>query len=520
MPAVEIMLIVLVITVLIVIVLQVAALLRARSGPSADALEKARSEADEKLREISSLLARAQTKAERAEFLDTELKTATEEISARRADLAGKLSELAAVEKNLVLAGNQLADFSKNNKELIEKNGSLLESNARLEQEIKSVKQREIETTTLLAGAKEEMAKEFKLLAGTLLEEKGAKLTEQQKTTLATLLDPFNETLRDFKGKVEAAREADVGARAGLVAQIIELTKLNQDIGAKAQSLTNALRGESKTRGIWGEAVLQRILELAGLREGETFRTQVNHKAEEDGGRKIPDVVLDLPQDRAVVIDAKVSLVAYERYVSAIDDEPARATALIDHCTSIKRHISDLSKKNYPSLYDLKSVDFTLLFVPIESALMAASEADPMLAQYALERHIALVSPNTLFTVLRTIEYIWRVDKTTRNMEEIVKRGGLMYDAAVSFSSHFVTIMEALAKATIAAHDAEKALVDPSRGLVRQAEKLRDLGIKTKKSMPKKLSSDSDNAGQLEPVPPDGLSTDDNAADGQHSQEA
>lgn len=506
MPVAEMLLIVLVVTVLIVIVLQVAALLRARNGPSTDSLEKARNEADEKFREISSLLARAQTKAERTELLDTELKAAIEEISAKRADLAGKLSELAAAEKNLVLASDQLIDFSKINKELVEKNGLLLESNARLEQEIKSAKQREIETTTLLAGAKEEMSKEFKLLASTLLEEKGAKLTEQQKTTLATLLDPFNETLKDFKGKVEAAREADVGARAGLVAQIIELTKLNQDIGAKAQSLTNALRGESKTRGIWGEAVLQRILELAGLREGETFRTQVNHQTEEDGGRLIPDVVLDLPQDRAVVIDAKVSLVAYERYVSAIDDEQARAVALSDHCTSIKRHIGDLSKKNYPSLYHLKSVDFTLLFVPIESALMAASEADPMLAQYALERHIALVSPNTLFTVLRTIEYIWRVDKTTRSMEEIVKRGGLMYDAAARFSTHVVSITDALAKATHAAHEAEKALIDPSRGLVRQAEQLRDLGIKTKKSIPKKLSSANDGVGQLES--PTGTETD------------
>jgi DNA recombination protein RmuC len=287
---------------------------------------------------------------------------------------------------------------------------------------------------------------------------------------------------------------------------------LNQDIGAKAQSLTNALRGESKTRGMWGEAVLQRILELAGLREGIEFRTQVSHQSEETDGRLIPDVVLDLPQDRAIVIDAKVSLVAYERFVSASDDEQARKVALDEHSASIKRHIKDLSGKNYPSLYNLKSVDFTLLFVPIESALMAASEADSGLAQYALERHVALVSPNTLFTVLRTIEYIWRVEKTTRSMEEIVKRGGLMYDAAVRFSEHVISINEALAKATSAARDAEKALVDPSRGLVRQAEQLRGLGIKPKKSMPKRLSSgdpglelaDDPAIGSSEEANPDG----------------
>src|SRR6185312_14183936 len=149
------------------------------------------------------------------------------------------------------------------------------------------------------------------------------------------------------------------------------------------QSLTNALRGESKTRGMWGEAVLQRVLELAGLREGAEFRTQATHHSDEIDGRLIPDVVLDLPRDRAIVIDAKVSLVAYERFISAIDDGQARKEALDDHCASVKRHIHDLSKKNYPALYNLKTVDFTLLFVPIESALMSASEADPGLAQYA-----------------------------------------------------------------------------------------------------------------------------------------
>jgi DNA recombination protein RmuC len=289
---------------------------------------------------------------------------------------------------------------------------------------------------------------------------------------------------------VEQSREADLQAREGLIAQIRHLTELNQDIGAKAQSLTNALRGESKTRGIWGEQVLLKLLELAGLSEGVNFRTQASHKEDGSGARLVPDVVLDLPQERAIVIDSKVSLVAYERHVEARDDETARELAMKDHCVSIRRHIKDLSEKNYPSLYGLKSVDFTLLFVPIESALMAAIEADPSLPQYALERHIALVSPNTLFTVLRTVDYIWRVEKTTRNMDKIVKRGDLMYDAARKFGEHIVTINDTLAKATAAARDAEKALTDPSRGLVRQAERLRAFGVKPRKDMPKRLSVD------------------------------
>jgi DNA recombination protein RmuC len=489
MPVTEILLSALIIAVVPVLVLQALSLLRGEGHQVQRDTESARIEAEEQLRELSSQLARAQAQAERTPVLENELSSARAEVSTTRAELAGKSSQLDAAAANLATAEQHIATLTSANRELLEKRGELLESNARLEQEIKSAKQREQETTTLLAGAKEEMAKEFKLVAATLLEEKGAKLTEQQRNTLSTLLDPFSETLKDFKRKVEAARETDVKDRAGLIAQILELTKLNQDIGAKAQSLTNALRGESKTRGMWGEAVLQRILELAGLREGAEFRTQASHHSDEVDGRLIPDVVLDLPHDRAIVIDAKVSLVAYERFVSTNDDEQARRMALDDHSASIKRHINDLSKKNYPSLYNLKTVDFTLLFVPIESALISASEADPGLAQYALERHIALVSPNTLFTVLRTIEYIWRVDKTTRSLEEIVKRGGLMYDAAVRFGEYMVAINDALAKATLATQAAERALVNPRNGLMRQAERLRELGIKPKRDMPERLSS-------------------------------
>jgi DNA recombination protein RmuC len=506
----ELLLIVLVLVVLVVIALQVTVLLRGRDAG------KSREDAETKLREVSSQLSYAQAQAERAGAQEQELKSAMEELSARRVDLASLSSQYESAEKSLAIAGEQIAALTVTGNALAAERSELLESHARLEQEVKSAKQREVDTSKLLADAKDEMAKEFRLLASTLLEEKGAKLNEQQKTALSDLLGPFSKTLDDFKGKVEATREADLTAREGLIAQIRHLTELNQDIGAKAQSLTNALRGESKTRGIWGETVLQRVLELAGLREGKEFRTQVSHRGEDLDGRLIPDVVLDLPQDRAIVIDAKVSLVAYERYVSANEDEAARAAALEEHAASLKRHIKDLSAKNYPSLYQLKSIDFTLLFVPIESALMAASEADPNLAQYALERHIALVSPNTLFTVLRTIEYIWRVDTTTRSMEEIVKRGGLMFDAAVRFGEHVLAIEEALGKATDATQSARKALTDPSRGLVRQAEQLRALGIKTKKTMPKKLVPDETEATLDEALLEQGL----DAADLEREEDA
>ena len=479
--------IVIALLVAVVVVLQVALLLRGRDQPRG--IEP----------DMPARLARAEAQAERIGPLEQQLSLAREEAAAKREELAAALSRCNATEKALAAEGEQRASMARVNELLAGEKAALSDANARLEQEVKSARQREVETGKLLADAKEAMAKEFRLAATTLLEEKGAKLNEQQKSMLSDLLAPFSKTLDDFKGKVEASREADLTAREGLIAQIRHLTELNQDIGVKAQSLTNALLGESKTRGIWGEQVLQRILELAGLREGFDFRTQASHHDEEADKRLVPDVVLDLPQERAIVIDAKVSLVAYERYTSATAED-ARAQPLNDHAASVKRHINDLSKKNYPSLYRLKSVDFALLFVPIESALMAASEADPNLAQYALERQVALVSPNTLFTVLRTVEYIWRVEKTTRNMEEIVKRGGLMYNAAAQFAEHVVAIGDALGKATSAVQSAEKALTDPSRGLIRHAERLRELGIKPKRSMPKKLSPGAGEADAALPV--------------------
>lgn len=488
----------LVVLVSIVALLQAALLMRGRGQARAD-------EPD-----MPARLARAQAQAERVGPLEQQLDAAREETAAKREELAAALSRCTAIEGALADATEQLTTANRANKAFIDERTRLAADNARLEQEVRSARQREGETSKLLADAKEAMAKEFRLTASTLLEEKGTKLNQQQKSMLSDLLAPFSKTLDDFKGKVEATREADLTAREGLIAQIRHLTELNNDIGAKAQSLTNALRGESKTRGLWGEAVLQRVLELAGLREGAEFRTQVSHRGEETDGRLIPDVVLDLPQDRAIVIDAKVSLVAYERLVSQCDDEHVRSTALDDHCASIKRHINDLSKKNYPSLYNLKSVDFTLLFVPIESALMAASEADSGLAQYALERHVALVSPNTLFTVLRTVEYIWRVEKTTRNMKEIVKRGELMYTAAAQFAGHIASIGDALGKASAAVQSAEHALTDRRSGLIRQAERLRELGIKPKRSMPKRLASDIDDTEESAgmPVSPEALGTD------------
>lgn len=368
------------------------------------------------------------------------------------------------------------------------------QSQARLEQENKAAKERHAETDKLLADTREAMTKDFRLLANKLLEEKGEKLDKQQKDNLNALLKPFSDNLKEFKAKVESNREADVEARAGLIAQIKQLTALNQDIGAKAESLTEALRGESKTRGIWGEQILQKLLELAGLTEGRDFHTQQAHTAEDTGEKLIPDVVLDLPDERAIVIDAKAPLAAYQRFVDAEDDD-TRQQALNEHCAAIKRHIKELSDKDYPRLYGLKSVDFTLLFIPVESALMAASEADPKLAEHALSKQIALVSPNTLFTVLRTVEYIWRVAKTTRNMEQIVHRGQLMYDAARRFGEHMTAVNDRLDKAKESAQAAEKALTDPRRGLVRQAENLRTLGVHPKKGMPERLAgADNDTA--------------------------
>jgi DNA recombination protein RmuC len=364
----------------------------------------------------------------------------------------------------------------------------LRQSNALLQNHVEVAKQREAETRKLLEDAQKALKAEFEVVANTILETKSQSLNEENRKTLDSVLEPFNRHLKDFKTAVEHTHETDVRERSSLKTEITQLTSLNKTLGMQAQSLTEALRGQAKVRGTWGEAILKRVLEESGLREGHEFTAQPSFTTDENR-RQQPDVVVNLPEERFVIVDSKLSLVAYERYTAA-DDEAARAAALREHVAAVQNHINELSRKDYAKLYGLKTLDFVLMFVPIEPALMLALQAAPELADNALARHIALVSPNTLYTSLRTIDYIWRVDRTSKNMQQIVKLGGLLYDSATLFAESMHDVGEHLDKAGTAYHQARNRLTGERTSVLRRAERLRALGVATQKNMPASLQDE------------------------------
>ncbi|WP_341678710.1 DNA recombination protein RmuC [Niveibacterium sp. SC-1] len=366
---------------------------------------------------------------------------------------------------------------------------------AELEAELNAERQQSAEKLALMQEAREALSNQFKALASEILEEKAKRFAEQNQTNLGQLLEPLKRRLQEFQGKVEEVYVNEGKDRSALGEQVKQLMALNQVMSDEARNLTRALKGSGKTQGSWGELVLERVLEASGLRKGEEYETQVSHPRE-DGGRSQPDVVIRLPESRSLVVDAKVSLLAYERFASA-EDDVARAAALRQHLDSVRTHIKGLSEKRYQDLYGLRSLDFVLMFVPVEPAFMLAVTEDSDLFMDAWQKNVLLVSPSTLLFVVRTVAHLWRQEAQNRNAQEIAKRGAELYDKLVGF----VTDMESLGARLQQAQDAygaARSKLTTGRGnVIRQAEMLKGLGIKPVKAMPEqiKVLSLSDDAG-------------------------
>jgi DNA recombination protein RmuC len=337
----------------------------------------------------------------------------------------------------------------------------------------------------LLLDAKATLAEQFKLLASDILEEKSKRFAEQNQTSLTTLLEPLRQKLGEFQGKVEEVYVQEGKDRSALQEQVRNLVTLNKALSDDAKNLTQALKGSSKAQGGWGEVVLERVLELSGLRKGIEYVAQES-QTRDDGSRAMPDIVIHLPEDRRLVVDAKVSLIAYERFSSAADDAE-RGTAARAHLDSVRTHIRTLSEKRYQDLYDIKSPDFVLAFVPIEPAFMLAVTHDNNLFQEAWERNVLLVSPSTLLFVVRTVAHLWRQEAQTRNAQEIAKRGAELYDKLAGFVGDLQNIGARLKQAREAYDSAESKLVTGRGNVIRQAEMLRSLGVKPSKALPATL---------------------------------
>ncbi|MGQ7937683.1 DNA recombination protein RmuC [Paraburkholderia sp. D1E] len=345
-------------------------------------------------------------------------------------------------------------------------------------------KQNSDEKLNLLLEAKETLSDQFKTLATEIFEEKSKRFAEQNQTNLGLLLEPLKTRLSEFQGKVEEVYVQEGKDRSALASQVRQLVELNQVLSQDAKNLTLALKGSAKTQGNWGELILERVLEASGLRKGEEYQVQ-DSQVREDGTRAQPDVVINLPDERKLVVDSKVSLNAYERYASAESDEE-RAVALRQHVESVRSHIKSLSDKQYQTLYG-RSLDFVLAFVPIEPAFMLAVTNDNELFMEAWRRNVLVVSPSTLLFVVRTVAHLWRQEQQSRNAQDIARRGAELYDKLCGFVEDLQQVGTRLGQAQRAYDLAHGKLTSGRGNVIRQAELLRDMGVKPSKALPQAL---------------------------------
>jgi DNA recombination protein RmuC len=330
----------------------------------------------------------------------------------------------------------------------------------------------------------EKFTVEFKNLANEIMEEKSRKFTDKKKVNLGEILNPLKEKISEFEKKIEATNKESIDRNAALKEQILHLKELNQKITKDAENLTKALKGESKTRGNWGEFILESILEKSGLVKGREYHVQESFSS--GSSRLQPDVIVNLPEDKNIIIDSKLSLVAYERYISS-EDEAETEASLKEHIASVRKHVKDLSAKNYQQLYNVSGLDFVLLFMPVEPAFGLAIQFDDQLFMEAYEKNIVIVSPSTLIATLRTIASIWRQENQNRNAFEIARQSGSLYDKFKSFTDDLIKVGENLGSTTKNYELAMNKLTEGKDNLIRKTERLKELGAKASKSIDQRL---------------------------------
>lgn len=399
----------------------------------------------------------------------------TAELDKKNAALTAQLDTISAERKKtddaLLASQNNSTDL---NKKLSAK-----------EEELRGLEKRLQENKNDLENLQKQFTKEFENLANKIFEEKSKKFTEQNKTQIDDLLKPLGEKIKDFEKKVTDVYVSEGKERATLKEQLTQLQNLNVQMSKDAQNLTSALKGENKSAGNWGEFILESILEKSGLRKDEQYRTQKSFTSEE-GKLSQPDVVIDLPGNKSLVIDSKVSLVAYERFASS-ENEDDRNSALKEHTSSVRKHIKDLSEKNYQKIYQLNTLDFILLFMPIEPAFSAALQNDRELFNYAFDKNIVIVSPTTLLATLRTVDNFWKQELQNRNVLQIAETAAGMYEKFVGFTEAMLDVGRKMESSKESYNTAMNRLSTGKGNVVKQIEDLKKLGLKVSKSIDQKL---------------------------------
>lgn len=452
--------------------------------------EKAR---DELLPDLAILRDRVQRSESALAEAETEIEQSQNEILMLKKHKSDLDIKLAISEEKLQSVSNLKVELEKKDKSistLIDEKILLESKVAELKTTIEKEREKVSERLSDLQDAKVEMINQFKTLAQEILEEKSQKFTMQNHEKLDGLLSPFKEEISGFRKKVDEVYNAEGKERATLRHELEQLRKLNSQVSQDTKDLTKALKGDKKIQGNWGELILERVLEQSGLRKGVEYETQAVLRDSDDKIKK-PDVIIHLPDGKDVVVDSKVSLVDYERYCSA-DDEGDQQAFLKEHINSVRRHIDGLADKDYSSLKGLHSLDFVLMFMPIEAAFMAAVQSDADLFNYAFNHRIVVVTPSTLLATLKTIENVWRYEHQSRNALDIVQKAGAIYDKFRGF----VVDMEKLGKQFNTAQntydDAMKKLTHGKGNLISQAQQFVDLGVKVKKELPKSITENAE----------------------------
>ena len=356
---------------------------------------------------------------------------------------------------------------------------------AKKENDFDNLLERNKEQKQEVEQLQEKFTKEFENLANKILEEKTVKFTEQNKENLKNILSPLQDRIQLFEKKVEDTHKESIDYHAALRQQILGLREMNEQMSKETINLTKALKGDSKMQGNWGELVLERVLEKSGLEKDREYFVQQSHTTEE-GNRVFPDVIINLPDGKKMIIDSKVTLTAYERFINEEDDN-LKNQHLKEHVVSINRHVEQLGNKNYQDLYQMESPDFVLLFIPIESAFAVALNEDTTLYNKAFEKNIVIVTPSTLLATLRTIDSMWTNQKQQENSIEIARQAGALYDKFEGFVADLIKIGKKMDEAKIEYGNAMNKLVDGKGNLVNSVEKLKKMGAKAKKALPEAI---------------------------------
>ena len=378
-----------------------------------------------------------------------------------------------------------LAQLSSEKENLQKEKESLAIHLAKKENDFDNLLERNKEQKQEVEQLQEKFTKEFENLANKILEEKTVKFTEQNKENLKNILSPLQDKIQLFEKKVEDTHKESIDYHAALRQQILGLREMNEQMSKETINLTKALKGDSKMQGNWGELVLERVLEKSGLEKDREYFVQQSHVTE-DGNRVFPDVIINLPDGKKMIIDSKVTLTAYERYINEEDSE-VKNQYLKEHIVSINRHVEQLGSKNYHDLYHMESPDFVLLFIPIESAFAVALNEDTTLYNKAFEKNIVIVTPSTLLATLRTIDSMWTNQKQQENAIEIARQAGALYDKFEGFVSDLIKIGKKMDEAKIEYGNAMNKLVDGKGNLITSVEKLKKMGAKAKKALPESV---------------------------------